>query len=64
MSRILHDLAEEGHDVSDDILAGLSPYGTEHVNRFGKHVLDMERKPSDLDYEWRREVSFESELVG
>ncbi len=64
MSRILHDLAEEGHEVGDEILAGLSPYGTEHVNRFGKHNLDMDRKPSDLDYEWRREATLEPELVG
>ena len=64
MSRILHDLAEEGHDVGDDILASLSPYGTEHVNRFGKHILDMDRKPTALDYEWRREAPLEPEFVG
>ena len=64
MSRILHDLAEEGHDVGDDILASLSPYGTEHVNRFGKHILDMDRKPTALDYEWRGEAPLEPEFVG
>ena len=63
MSRILHDLAEDGHDVGEEILSGLSPYATEHVNRLGKHILNMDRKPSELDYEWRR-AALEPELVG
>ena len=42
-TRILHQLAAEGHVFDDDTLSGLSPYITEHVNRFGRYTLDFDR---------------------
>jgi hypothetical protein len=43
--------------VSDEALAGLSPYQTEHVNRFGDYVLDLSQPPAPLPFAlpaWRR----------
>jgi len=30
-------------------LAGLSPYRTTHINRFGKYALDFEREIQPMD---------------
>ena len=60
MSRILHELAEEGHDIDDALLAGVSPYGKDHVNRFGKYQVNLERTASELKYEWRPEPELAS----
>jgi len=51
MSRILHDLTQEGIPVEPEAVAALSPFLTQHVNRFGRYSLDLERKPPDIDYE-------------
>jgi hypothetical protein len=36
--------------VSDEVLAALSPYQIEHINRFGKYVLDLSQKPVPLPF--------------
>lgn len=51
MSRILHELTQEGIPVEPEAVAALSPFLTQHVNRFGRYSLDLERKPPDIDYE-------------
>src|ERR1700677_2486966 len=43
LTRLLNKLAQEGHEFDDATIAAISPYITEHVNRFGNYVLDMER---------------------
>jgi hypothetical protein len=49
-TRILRQLAEEGHDFDDETLSRLSPYITEHVNRFGTYTLKLDRKSPEPDY--------------
>jgi hypothetical protein len=34
--------------ISDDALTGLSPYQTEHINRFGDYGLDLSTPPAPL----------------
>ena len=49
-TRILHQLAEEGEEFDEATLSRLSPYLTEHVNRFGKYTLNLDRDSAVLDY--------------
>ncbi len=49
-TRILRQLAEEGEQFDDATLSRLSPYLTEHVNRFGKYTLNLDRDSPTLDY--------------
>jgi TnpA family transposase len=48
--RILRRLADEGHEFADTTLARLSPYLTEHVNRFGRYRMDLGRVRPAPDY--------------
>jgi hypothetical protein len=43
---IVSELERQGEDA----LADISPYLTEHVNRFGDYTLKLERKPPQPDY--------------
>jgi TnpA family transposase len=36
--------------VSDEALAALSPYQTEHINRFGNYMLDLSQPPAPLPF--------------
>jgi hypothetical protein len=49
MSAALAAMAEAGEPVTPDLVAALSPYGREHIRRFGQYVLDMEDLPAPLD---------------
>jgi hypothetical protein len=40
ISRILNELRQEGYPLDADAVAALSPYWTQHVNRFGVYDLD------------------------
>lgn len=51
MSHVLHQLMQEGHTFSEEAIASLSPYLTEHVNRFGHYHLDLERRPPDIQFD-------------
>jgi hypothetical protein len=33
-----------------DALSAISPYLTEHINRFGDYTLNLDRKPPQPDY--------------
>ena len=52
MTNVLENLAPGGHRVaiSDEALAGLSPYQTDHINRFGVFVLDLSTPPAPLPF--------------
>jgi TnpA family transposase len=50
MTSTLADLRSEGVGLSAQVLAGLSPYRTNHINRFGDYTLDLEREVAPLDY--------------
>lgn len=48
MTDVLHQLALEGVTITKAMLAGLSPYATRHIKRFGDFVLDMASIPEPL----------------
>ena len=39
-----------GDAITDEALAGLSPYPTENINRFGSYELDLTRPPEPLPF--------------
>ena len=49
-TRVLRQLAEEGHEFDEATLSRLSPYLTEHVNRFGKYTVNLDRTSPAPDY--------------
>lgn len=51
VSQILHTLQQTGEPVVHDAIAALSPYLTEHVNRWGSYTLDLEQTPPALNYD-------------
>ena len=51
MSRILHELMQEGYSFSREVIAAVSPYLTEHINRLGRYHLDLDRCPPDLQFD-------------
>jgi TnpA family transposase len=53
-TRILRQLVEEeGYALDSEVLAHLSPYITEHVNRFGTYTLNLGRAMPPPDYSLR-----------
>jgi hypothetical protein len=52
MTNALDAIIADGHHgmISDEALAGLSPYQTEHINRFGDYVLDLNQPPAPLPF--------------
>jgi TnpA family transposase len=55
MSKILHDLQQEGMTLAPAVLAALSPYLTEHINRFGTYDTDLTWVPPPVDYDVLRQ---------
>jgi len=49
MSRKLKELQEKELPVDADVLAVLSPYRREHINRLGDYLLDLGRRGPPLD---------------
>lgn len=49
MTNVLHDLQRDGVLITPELVAGLSPYLTEHLKRFGHYSLDMEAPPEPLE---------------
>lgn len=50
MTRVLAELRGEGSTISPEVLAGLSPYRTSHINRFGDYTLDLNQENAPIDY--------------
>lgn len=50
MTIVLRGLQEEGVTINPEVLAGLSPYRTAHINRFGEYTLDFGREIMPMDY--------------
>lgn len=50
MTRVLAGLQEEGVELNPEVLGGLSPYRTSHINRFGDYTLDLERDVAPLQF--------------
>jgi TnpA family transposase len=51
MTFALRQLIQEGHTVTREDLATLSPYLTRHIKRFGDYVIDLEQVPQPLEAE-------------
>jgi len=49
MSRIIQQLRREGWSITLGDLAGLSPYLTEHLKRFGDFFLDLSQNDGNID---------------
>jgi TnpA family transposase len=49
MTRGLQQMREDGYDIDLEALATLSPYQTEHINRFGMYTLNPNRIPDPLE---------------
>lgn len=52
LTKAVKELREEGWEVPEELLAGLNPYMTEHINRLGEYRLDLSRVPPEPDYEF------------
>lgn len=50
LSSILNDLHQSEQSLDPAIIAALSPYMTQHINRFGRYELDLDRRPPELIY--------------
>jgi hypothetical protein len=52
MTRALENVAADGFAdaISPETLTTLSPYQTEHINRFGDYVLDLSSTPAPLPF--------------
>ena len=48
LSRALDRLQADGLEASDQALATLTPYQTEHINRFGSYTVNFSRIPKPL----------------
>jgi TnpA family transposase len=50
MSRLLEQLRDEGVEISPEVLSGLSPYRTAHINRFGDYTVDTAKAVIPMDF--------------
>jgi len=44
MTKILRDLKKDGLSVTPEVLKGLSPYRTEHINLLGDYTIDTSKR--------------------
>ncbi|EKU96852.1 transposase, TnpA family [Leptolyngbya sp. PCC 7375] len=51
MSRILHELAQDGYHIAPEAIPGVNPYLTKHVIRLGQYHLDVNRQPLPIFYD-------------
>ena len=61
MSHVLAELRDEGVEISPEVLAGLSPYRTAHINRFGDYTVDTSRAVTPIDF--ARRILREAEVA-
>lgn len=52
LDRTLAKLMADGHAINDTAVDDLSPYQTEHLNRFGSYPVNMNRVPEPLNFEF------------
>ncbi len=51
MTKVIHQLAAEGQRISAEALALVSPYQTQHVNRFGNYTVHLDHTPEPVEYD-------------
>jgi hypothetical protein len=49
LTEVLCDMPNDGHHVTADLVACISPYLREHIRRFGRFSLDMADLPNPLN---------------
>lgn len=52
LTEAVKSLLAEGHEIPLEALASISPYLTEHINRYGDYALDPNRV-LEPDYDFR-----------
>ena len=50
MTKAIDRLKAEGQEISNEVLAAVSPYQTSHINRFGQYQLHDRRAPEPLPF--------------
>lgn len=50
-TKAVNKLRGLGTEIPDEILSGISPYWTEHFNRFGVFQLDMQKAMAEIEYD-------------
>jgi TnpA family transposase len=63
MTRAIRKVEADGYPVSEEVLASLSPYPTEHINRFGNYHLNFGRAPESILLEFRKPSQMETTTV-
>ena len=53
MTRVFNELVAEGHPLGAEMRNAFSSYRTEHINRFGRYVLNMDAEVPPLHHELR-----------
>lgn len=51
MTRTLNSLQQEGQILTSELLSGLAPYRTAHVNRFGDYMMDLNRPVGRMNHD-------------
>src|SRR5262249_9151599 len=51
MTKVIRELVAEGHPVTTEMLAVLSPYPTAHLNRLGRYTLQLDQVPDPIEYD-------------
>jgi TnpA family transposase len=60
LSRALNRLQSDDLKASDQALAALTPYQTEHINRFGNYTVNFSRTPEPLTPALRKSAGSEN----
>ena len=50
----INKLRAQGMEIPDEMLSGMSPYWTKHLNRFGMFQLDMEKISAEIEYDLQK----------
>ena len=45
----IYQLQQEGHEITKEDAARISPYLTEHLKRFGDYIIDLEKLPENTE---------------
>ena len=48
---VIKELQGEGVKITQEVLAGLSPYRTHHINRFGDYTLNLDQEVRPMKIE-------------
>jgi len=54
ITHAMRKMEADGYPVSDELAAVLSPYSTEHINRFGNYNPNFSRTPGPIVLEFRK----------